>query len=118
LFVFCVMRFCTCALFRDRAARTNSELEAATRQLIRLSAFDKLANVSEPATWTTSGIQITRGFPMSYTYLKESETSAISNGPSQITFYVPEGSVVAHLEVNVDPVNVNEINLTIQRGRA
>jgi hypothetical protein len=55
---------------------------------------------------------------MSYTYLKESETSAISNGPSQITFYVPEGSVVAHLEVNVDPVNVNEINLTIQRGRA
>jgi bacterioferritin (cytochrome b1) len=99
--------------------QTQEELDAANRRIERLTILDELANISEPATWTTSGIQITKGFPMSYTYQNLTTSKSINDDTSSlITFYAPVDGVVVHLELYVDPVNVNELDLTIQRGRA
>jgi hypothetical protein len=77
-------------------------------------------NVSQPATWTTSGVQIVKGFPMSYKYQNLSLSSLLSDTTtSVITFYVPEDGAIVHFElVVVDPVNVYDLHPTLQRGNA
>jgi len=100
-------------------AKIKTELDSAVIRLDTLIPLGELANISTPASWTTSGIQIVSGFPMSYTYQNLTlNTSLNDDKTSIITFYVPVDGVIAHLEIQVDPVNVNELDLTLQRGDA
>jgi hypothetical protein len=77
-------------------------------------------NVSQPATWTTFGIQIVKGFPMSYKYQNISSNTSLSDTTTSIiTFYVPENGSTIHFDlVVVDPVNVYDLHPTLQRGNA
>jgi hypothetical protein len=100
-------------------SQKNNELEAATQQLRNLSVFGELANVSEPATWSTSGTQIVKGFPMSCTYWEQGGNyTTLDEASSVIVFYNPTDGAITHLELAVDPVNVNSLELTLQRGNA
>ncbi|MGD0804808.1 MAG: winged helix-turn-helix domain-containing protein [Candidatus Bathyarchaeia archaeon] len=100
-------------------SETKNQLTSATTQLNSLIPLGELANLSEPATLQSSGIQIVSDFPMSYTYLNLTATSTVNDyRKSIITFYVPSDGAIVHLELQVDPVNVYELDLTLQKGNA
>jgi hypothetical protein len=99
----------------------TAELDEATRRLNTLIPFGELANVSEPATYWTDGVSIVNGFPMTVTYRfggsdglhdEYYDTTAI------IVFYVPVNGSVVRLNLVVDPVNVYDLDLTLQGGNA
>jgi DNA-binding transcriptional ArsR family regulator len=100
-------------------SKTRTELDSAVLKLDNLTPLGELANISKPASWTTSGVQIVSGFPMSYTYQNLTQNTSLNDWTTSIiTFYVPVNGAIVHLELQVDPVNVYELELTIQKGDA
>jgi hypothetical protein len=103
----------------EALSKKTVELNAANNRLETLAPMVALFNLSKPATWETPGVQIASGYPMSYTYQNLTRWTSISDDRSSvICFYVPEDGVVVHLELMVDPVNVYELDLSLQRGNA
>jgi hypothetical protein len=108
-------------LYLTQSAELNQKniaLDAANNKLVKLSILGELSNITT-STQLTGGVQIVNKFPMTYTYLNQSEGNHPHIfGESYIMIYVPvEGSVV-DLNLFVEPVNLYELDLTLQRGNA
>ena len=97
------------------------ELSQATQRLNTLTPLGELGNLTEPATSLTPGVSIVNGFPMTVKYRlggsngiydEYDDTSAI------IVFYAPLDGSVVKLNLAVDPVDVYNLDLTLQRGNA
>ena len=101
-------------------AETRTVLDSANIRLNRIAPLGDLMNISQPATWTTFGVQIVKGFPMSYRYQNLSASTDLNDdSKSVITFYVPEDGAAIRFELlAVNPVNVYDLHPTLQVGNA
>ncbi len=97
----------------------NTALNVANSKLEKLSVFSELANITT-GTQLAGSVQIINKFPITFTYINQTESGhgQIYSVGSLLLFYVPvEGSVV-DLSLFVDPINLYELDLTLQKGNA
>jgi len=96
----------------------NIALDAANNKLVKLSVLGELSNITSSSK-LTGLVQIVNKFPMTYFFLNQTEGNHPQiSGESYILIYVPvEGSVV-DLNLFVEPVNLCELDLTLQTGNA
>ena len=97
----------------------NQALNIANSKLEKLSVLGELSNITT-STQLAGGVQIVNKYPITFTYLNQSvngEGRFYGTG-STLLFYVPlEGSVV-DLNLIVNPTDLYELDLTLQRGNA
>jgi hypothetical protein len=94
-------------------------LNVANNKLEKLSVLGELSNITTSAI-LTGGVQIVNKYAITFYYLNQSvsgEGKTYGTGPVLLVYVPVEGSVV-DLNVFVNPIDLYELDLTLQRGNA